>query len=175
VAILAALPLAANAGCGFGVQPDYGDIQSIALTHTGCGGWTPPEPSHTMDCSKYWATFSQDNDSEYSQYNMEGQVGYFILSVSFENARSVLVADRFLELNPVEQRAPTDTKLSTISVTYCSTVRSVKIYTSPPAKPAADAPALKIFADLALLISDSKKRQVDPAPRILNDVFNPWY
>ncbi|HEY1975766.1 MAG TPA: hypothetical protein VGG89_04455 [Candidatus Baltobacteraceae bacterium] len=145
----------------------------MIVTQTGCGSTLTPGTPDALRCSKFWVEFGKPDGTEYSQFNLENGVGDFHLSASVEDARKVLAADRFFELNPPAQQVPTDTALATVTVHRCATTVSLKIYSEPQASPS-DAQTNRLLDDLRKLVRMSTEKRLDTNPHVPPDI-DLWY
>src|SRR5579862_7303379 len=169
---LAATPVRGKASCGFGIAPDYADINEIVMTQTGCGSTLTPGAPPSIECSKFWAGFEAGSNTEYSQFNLEHGVGDFHLAVTLDDARKVLRKDNFFLLNPPIQEVPTDTAVATISVWRCATTTSLNVYSSTQqAASPTDNQTQTLFDDLRSLIGHATKTRLDENPHKLFDAF----
>lgn len=173
--VVAGAPEIARAKCAFGAMPDYADITSVAITQRGCGSTLAHGPAVDLKCSKFWATFDADGEAEYSQYDLQDAAGDFDLAVPIGQARAILERNKFFDLNPPAQQAPTDTSALSIAVWYCASVRAMKVYAGSFAKPQIDDRVAALFDQFRALISASKKAKRDDHPHVLSQVFDPWY
>ena len=169
-------PTAAIASCGTGQIPGPGDVTDIIVTQTGCGSTLTPGPALNLDCSKFWFVLVKGSYVEYSQYNLENEVGDYSLANSlFSAARNILSVNDFFNLNPPPQKVPTDTALMAISVWYCSSERSIKVYSFPQVAPAPEPQVAKLFSELRNLIAKAAKTKLDANPHDLPETFSLWF
>src|SRR6202035_4724962 len=125
---LAILPYSARAECGIGIAPSYDDVEAVLFIHWSAGLRDFRKPIARFDWSSYWATFTKYLDqNQYSQDNLQGQIGTYRLGVTLAQAREILARHDFYNLVPGEHYVP-DIRLMTLPVLHCGIVTKFVMY-----------------------------------------------
>lgn len=173
---LLAIPLRAVAVCQTGEPVSYDSIHAVMLTsgyRTQDGYHANWPGSDKFSYSSYWVLFTNlwTPMAQYSQYDLEGEVGTYTLQATLSDAVAVLRKDNFYQLqNPFYE--VTDTPQLVLSVLNCSTVTRIIVYRSPRFQ----APTVtKLFDDLESLIVQSSKTPTSATPTNFKEtlIFDP--
>jgi len=154
------LPTVAKAKCGSGQPPSYDDVSAVMLKQTGCDGTLHARAVRSFDCSYFWVLFWDGEPTEYSQYNLPGQTGFYHLSKTISPVRNILRQDNFFSLSPPDVEV-TDTAESVLSVKRCGVITRLQIYNSSRFVEPATA---RLFADLVRFVSQAPRIRSSAVP-----------